>query len=141
VTGQKDLFGMWDKARTEQVITNLLSNAIKYGNGRPILIDVHEEVGRAVLLVQDQGMGIPIEDQARIFHRFERAVSAKEYSGLGLGLFIARQIVEAHGGMITVESEIGQGAIFRVELPLLVEEGRAHPYWQNHGEYHGQIYH
>jgi signal transduction histidine kinase len=141
VSGQKDLRGLWDKVRIDQVVTNLLSNAIKYGCGRPVMIKVQEERGSAIIEVRDQGLGIPEEDQDRIFHRFERAVTAKEYSGLGLGLFIARQIVEAHGGRITVRSEPGHGSSFRVELPLMVTEGRAHPYWRPHGEFEGQIYH
>ncbi|MFL5786235.1 MAG: ATP-binding protein, partial [Bacteriovoracaceae bacterium] len=141
VSGEKNLRGLWDKVRIDQVVTNLLSNAIKYGCGRPVMIKVQEEKGCALIEVRDQGLGIPEEDQERIFHRFERAVSAKEYSGLGLGLFIARQIVEAHGGRITVRSDEGNGSSFRVELPLMVTEGRAHPYWRPHGDFEGQIYH
>jgi signal transduction histidine kinase len=70
------------------------------------------------LTVQDQGIGIAKEDQSRIFERFERAVSPNEASGLGLGLYIVKEILEAHGGSIRVESELGKGATFIVRLPL-----------------------
>lgn len=70
------------------------------------------------MAVKDNGIGIGKDDHARIFSRFERAISASEISGLGLGLYIAKDIVEAHGGTITVQSELGQGATFVVELPL-----------------------
>ena len=109
--------GPWDEARLEQVVTNLISNALKYGAGRPVEVMVKASRDRATLVVRDRGIGIPLEAQARIFDRFERAVSASNYGGLGLGLWIARQVVEAHGGVIRVESEPGLGATFTVELP------------------------
>ncbi|RYZ47111.1 MAG: PAS domain S-box protein, partial [Myxococcaceae bacterium] len=108
--------GRWDRLRLEQVMLNLLTNAMKYGAGRPIRMEVAKHAGRAWLIVEDHGMGIPVESQARIFERFERA-SSLNYGGLGLGLFITRRIVEAHGGSIRVESEPGHGARFIVELP------------------------
>jgi PAS domain S-box-containing protein len=109
--------GSWDGARLEQVATNLLTNALKYGSGRPIEVRVAERDGKALLSVRDQGIGIAREHQARIFERFERVVSAREYGGFGLGLWIVRQIVEAHGGAIAVESAPGVGSAFVVELP------------------------
>ncbi|MFP2925382.1 ATP-binding protein [Pyxidicoccus sp. 3LG] len=115
----EDVKGQWDRTRLEQVVTNLLSNALKYGAGRPVEVRVSGERGRARLTVRDSGIGIPLKDQARIFDRFERAVPAGNYGGLGLGLWISRQVVEAHGGIIRVESEPGKGATFIVELSCL----------------------
>jgi PAS domain S-box-containing protein len=110
--------GRWDRVRLEQVVTNLLTNAIKYGKGRPILLRAWEEGGVARLRVRDEGIGIAPEHRARIFGKFERAVSDRHYGGLGLGLHITQRIVEALGGSIEVESEEGRGATFTVALPL-----------------------
>ncbi len=110
--------GAWDERRVFQVVTSLLSNALRYAPGTPVQIDVHAEEGVAVLEVRDRGIGIHPEDMARIFDRFERASPVRNYGGLGLGLFVARKIVEAHEGTISAESGPGNGARFRVELPL-----------------------
>jgi signal transduction histidine kinase len=110
--------GRWDRGRIEQVVLNLLTNASKYGGGKPIHCQVRAQGDRAVLTIRDEGIGISASDQRRIFDLFERAVSKDEVSGLGLGLYIARRIVEAHGGTIRVESEPGKGAAFTVELPF-----------------------
>jgi signal transduction histidine kinase len=110
--------GVWDPARLEQVVNNLLSNAVRYGAGLPIEIAVVADGGRARLTVTDHGIGIPPSERARIFERFERAVSARHYGGLGLGLFIVRQVLDAMGGSVRVESEPGRGSAFTVELPL-----------------------
>ncbi|MES2803193.1 MAG: PAS domain-containing sensor histidine kinase [Bdellovibrionota bacterium] len=110
--------GMWDAARLEQVLVNLLSNAMKFGKGQPIVISAKAEGAFAVLRVQDHGIGISNEDQVRLFNRFERAVSITSFGGLGLGLYISRQLVTAHGGTIRVQSELGTGTTFIVELPL-----------------------
>jgi signal transduction histidine kinase len=110
--------GQWDRDRLEQVLTNLLSNAIKYGSEKPIEIEVSVQNGWAVLKVRDHGIGIPPEDQQRIFERFERAVSEHRFGGFGLGLWIAKRITEACGGEILLESAAGQGATFSVVLPL-----------------------
>ncbi len=112
------VWGRWDRLRMEQVMLNLLTNAMKYGEGHPIRMEVTAREGRARITVEDHGVGIPLEAQGRIFDRFERAASLS-YGGLGLGLFITRRIIEAHGGSIHVESEPGQGARFTVELPHL----------------------
>jgi signal transduction histidine kinase/Tfp pilus assembly protein PilF len=112
--------GVWDRVRLEQVITNLCTNAIKFGAGKPIDVVVEtdrDNPKRARLAVRDRGIGIPPEAQDRIFERFERAASTQHYGGLGLGLWITRQTLEAMGGSIRVESAVGQGATFVVELP------------------------
>jgi PAS domain S-box-containing protein len=109
--------GFWDRLRISQVITNLLSNAVKYGGGKPVEVEFGVREGRAWLLVRDHGIGIDPADQPHIFERFERAVSSRNYGGLGLGLYIVKRIVEAHGGTIRVESQPGQGAAFALELP------------------------
>jgi PAS domain S-box-containing protein len=108
-----------DRARVEQVVTNLLSNAIKYGGGKPIEITVEADSTTAWLTIRDYGIGIAPENLERIFVRFERAVSSRNYGGLGLGLYIVRQIVEALGGVISVTSELGAGSTFVVALPLI----------------------
>jgi len=110
--------GTWDRARIEQVALNLLTNALKYGNGQPVEVAVTRDGDAAILAVHDHGLGIEPKDQARVFQRFERAVSSRNYGGLGLGLFIAREITLAHGGTIDVESVPGEGSTFRVRLPL-----------------------
>jgi signal transduction histidine kinase len=110
--------GRFDRVRLEQLLSNLLTNALKYAPGRPIEVSVRATDGAAIMSVRDHGMGIPAEHLERIFGRFERAVSSMNYGGLGLGLYIARQIVEAHGGRIEVESLPGAGATFTTTLPL-----------------------
>jgi signal transduction histidine kinase len=112
------VIGHWDRDRVDQVISNLLANAIKYGRGRPIEVRVDQEGATATLVVRDEGIGIAPEHQGRIFERFERAVGPQQYSGFGLGLYIARQIVEELGGSITVSSRPGAGATFQVALPV-----------------------
>ncbi len=109
--------GQWDRLRLEQIVTNLLSNALKYGPGKPIEIGVTADADVVTLRVRDYGMGISPGDQARIFERFERAVSQRHFGGLGLGLWIVRQIVLALGGYISVRSQPGQGSEFMVTLP------------------------
>jgi signal transduction histidine kinase len=118
VSAEQPVVGRWDRSRLEQVVANLLSNAIKYGAGKPIEIQVGVEGATARLLVRDHGIGIPLDRQERIFERFERAVSARHYSGLGLGLFIVARLLRAMGGSVGVESAPGEGAAFLVELPL-----------------------
>jgi hypothetical protein len=109
--------GHWDRGRLEQVISNLLSNALKYGAGQPVRISMEPVGERVRLVVQDQGIGISPEAIHRIFEKFERDVSDRHYGGLGLGLYVTRQIVEAFRGEIRVESAPARGATFTVELP------------------------
>jgi PAS domain S-box-containing protein len=107
-----------DQMRVEQVVTNLMDNALKYGANKPVTLELGVDSGRAVLTVRDHGIGIEPGNLARIFERFERAVSERHYGGLGLGLYITRQLVEAHGGNIQVQSELGEGSTFTVAFPL-----------------------
>lgn len=109
--------GRFDRLKLEQVLANLLSNAIKYGAGRPVAVRVRPEGDWAVVEVQDDGAGIAPEDQARIFERFERASEGHKRASLGLGLYIVRSMVEAHGGSVEVRSEAGKGATFTVRIP------------------------
>ncbi len=112
------VLGRWDRSRMEQVVTNLLTNAIKYGRGQPVDVTMTKSDEEIEIHVRDRGIGISAADQARIFGRFERAVSPDHYGGLGLGLYIAREIVRAHGGRIFVESSTpGGGSTFTVCLP------------------------
>ncbi len=115
------VMGWWDRHRLEQVARGLLSNAIKYGPGQPVVLRVEQVGNRARFIVRDEGIGIAPEHLARIFEKFGRAVSTRNYGGLGLGLFISRRIVEAHQGTILAESQQGRGATFTVELPLAME--------------------
>jgi PAS domain S-box-containing protein len=118
IDAREPVTGRWDALRVEQVLTNLLANALKFGAGKPVEVGVAQHAGRARLLVRDHGIGIRAEDIERVFERYERAVSSRVYGGLGLGLYIVRQIVEAHGGTIRVESQPGAGSTFLVELPM-----------------------
>lgn len=111
------LTGTWDPWRLEQAIRNLVSNAVRYGEKRPINVSVHGNDENMEVKVMDHGFGIAKKDQERIFDRFERATSIMSYGGLGLGLFITRQIIRSHGGQIRVESEPGSGSTFIIELP------------------------
>jgi PAS domain S-box-containing protein len=115
VTG--DVRGRWDRRRIEQVVLNLLSNAVKYGNGQPIDITATGDADSVTLAVVDRGIGIARDDLPRIFAPFERAAPVEHFAGLGLGLYITKGIVEAHGGTISATSEPGGGSTFEVRLP------------------------
>lgn len=115
--GGEIIFGNWDRFRLEQVITNLLTNAARYGGGKPVEIRAGVEGPFAVMSVRDHGRGIAKADQDRIFHRFER-ITPNEVSGLGIGLFIVKQVVGLHGGTVLVKSEPGEGSEFTIRLPL-----------------------
>jgi signal transduction histidine kinase len=111
------LMGVWDRGRIEQAVANLLENAIKFGAGQPIEVTVEARQETALISVRDHGIGISTEHLGRLFQRYQRAVSAQNFGGLGLGLYIVRVIVEAHGGTVRAESRLGEGATFVVELP------------------------
>jgi len=111
------LVGEWDRDRIDQILTNLIGNAIKYGEDRPVVVTAVDEGECVRIGVRDQGIGIPRAQQERIFERFERLIPDRHFGGLGLGLWIVRRLVEAHGGTIEVQSELGAGAMFVVTLP------------------------
>jgi signal transduction histidine kinase len=111
------LDGFWDAPRLDQIVTNLVGNAIKYGAGAPIEIEGQGEAAIVKLTVRDRGIGIPLADQERIFQRFERATSERQYGGLGIGLWISSELAKVLGGRISVESAPGAGSAFTLELP------------------------
>lgn len=115
------IYGYWDRFRLEQILVNLLENACKYGKGAPIEISGHHSDQHIEITVKDRGVGIAKEDQERIFDRFERAASTRNFGGLGLGLYISSQLVKLHKGEISVESSPGKGAEFKVRLPETVQ--------------------
>jgi PAS domain S-box-containing protein len=110
--------GMWDQLRIEQVLINLLSNAFRHAAGQPVDVRIWQEGAEARLAVEDRGPGIRPEDLERIFGRFERAASSRSIGGLGLGLYVSREIVQAHGGSIEARNRDQGGASFLVRLPL-----------------------
>jgi signal transduction histidine kinase/Na+/proline symporter len=111
------VIGAWDRRRLDQVVENLVGNALKYAPGAPVDVYVQGDGPNARLRVSDQGPGISPADQERIFQAFERGRAHAGVSGLGVGLFVVREIVRAHGGSVTVESAPGQGTTFTVSLP------------------------
>ena len=127
VSAVTPVVGMWDRIRVEQVVANLLTNAFKFGSGKPIEITVEERGPTGRLVVVDHGIGIAPEDVERIFQRYEQAISSRAFGGLGLGLYIARQIIEAHGGAIRVESQPGAGSKFTVDLPKVASTSEGVP--------------
>jgi signal transduction histidine kinase len=125
VGGVPRLVGWWDVARLRQVVVALITNAMKFGAGHPIDVTIGREGDVARLSVRDRGLGVSTVDQARIFERFVRAVPTRHFGGLGLGLYLVRRVVEAHGGAVRLRSAPGEGSTFEVELPVRREEGAA----------------
>jgi signal transduction histidine kinase len=110
--------GTWDRTRLQQALTNLLTNATRYAAGAPVTVTVSAMGQQARLVVTDAGPGIAFDDQSRLFRRFARLpVNGLRAGGLGLGLYITREIIEAHGGTIRLDSRPGQGAAFTCLLP------------------------
>jgi signal transduction histidine kinase len=112
------IHGSWDRLRVDQAIMNVLSNALKYGTGSPIRVSLSVDQGDAVIEIADRGPGIPEGDLERIFARFERASPVRHYGGLGLGLYVARQVVEVQGGTIAARNMADGGACFTIRLPI-----------------------
>jgi signal transduction histidine kinase len=121
LAAQPGVTGVWDEFRLEQVVANLLTNALRYGGGKPIEVTLTTTDTHAMLSVRDQGIGIAPKEQQRIFEQFVRVADGAVLNGLGLGLYISRQLVEAHQGEIRVESKLGEGSVFTVVLPLAQE--------------------
>ena len=112
------VIGNVDATRMEQVVGNLIDNAVKFGMGSPIEVELRAHDGTAILSVRDHGPGIPLEEQGELFRRYRRGSAAAGLGGLGLGLHVVREIVEAHGGKVHVDARPGKGSTFTVELPL-----------------------
>jgi signal transduction histidine kinase len=115
--GEAPVVGQWDASAVGRVLDKLLSNAIRFGGGRPIDVTVSQHDGKGRIVVHDRGIGIPPHRMASVFERFERGVSERNYPGLGLGLFIARSLVQRMGGTIVAASSLPEGTSFTVELP------------------------
>ncbi|WP_437621543.1 sensor histidine kinase [Sorangium sp. So ce1151] len=122
IVASEPIFGLWDGARIEQVVQNLLTNALKYGGGSPIEVSLAREGATVKLTVRDHGPGIAAEDRDRVFEPFQRIASTYKSQSLGLGLYIVREIVQAHGGRIAIESPDGGGAAFVVRLPVAQQQ-------------------
>jgi signal transduction histidine kinase len=129
VSAERPAIGQWDRSLLDQVVSNLLSNAIKFGAGKPIELRTDENAGTAWLAVTDHGIGIDPAAQSQVFNRFARAVSARHYGGLGLGLYISRKVIEAHHGTIRVESEAHRGSTFTITLPCVPPSVDSEPAW------------
>ena len=125
--GVAEIRGCWDRIRLEHVLTNLVSNALRFGAGKPISIACRDGGDRVAVDVEDHGVGIDPADQERIFERFARAVSATNFGGLGLGLWITREILTRMGGSVSVRSAAGKGATFTVDLPKMPRPFRETP--------------
>jgi signal transduction histidine kinase len=125
--GPDRLVGRWDRMGLDHALSNLVGNGLKYGGRHPVEVELKVVGDSAQVSVRDHGIGVDAANHERIFERFERAVNDSHYGGLGLGLWIVRQVVEASGGTVEIESEVGQGATFTVTLPMQMSEGADEP--------------
>ena len=115
-----------DPDRLERVLMNLLTNALKYSPGNsPVVVRMMTDGAVVVVSVEDRGIGLPPEEMPRLFERYYRARTAQRHEGVGLGLFIARLLVEAHGGRIWAKSEVGKGSTFSFSLPAVPQGANA----------------
>jgi PAS domain S-box-containing protein len=120
------ILGLWDRSRLDQVLTNLVGNAVKYGAGTPITVSLtNGSSGHVRLSVRDEGPGIAPADQERVFGEFQRAAPDEGSGGMGLGLWIVRRIVAAHGGAVSLDCSPGKGTTFNVVLPVAYREDPA----------------
>jgi signal transduction histidine kinase len=110
--------GRWDPIRLEQIVANLLDNAIKFGDGKPIRVELESAGEKARLSIRDEGGGISREDEPHVFERYWRASEHRSVGGLGLGLYVVKEMTEAHGGSVTLERNSTGGSTFVLELPL-----------------------
>jgi signal transduction histidine kinase len=117
VSREGSLWGRWDRPQVETIIDNLFSNAIKYGAGRPVAVRLAGAPHEVRIEVEDRGSGIAREEVGRVFERFFRGAAPSHPGGLGVGLWIVKKLVDAHGGTVTCESTPGAGSTFRVTLP------------------------
>ena len=118
VETRPEIPGSWDRLRVDQALTNLISNAVKYGRDKPIAIAAGVDAQDVVITIRDHGIGIPARDLPRIFELFERVAPGSQGEGFGIGLWITKRIVEAHGGTVEAASEPGIGSTFTVRLPM-----------------------
>ncbi|MYM69305.1 response regulator [Pseudoduganella sp. FT55W] len=109
--------GWWDDFRIEQIVMNLLTNALRYGGSQPVVVTLAVLADSVRIDVRDSGPGVKPEHQAKIFEPYERGVGSEAPAGLGLGLYISRQLAEAHNGSLTLSSVPGEGAVFSLTLP------------------------
>lgn len=116
---EKHIWGDWDKIRLGEVFSNIISNAIKYGKGKPVLISVQGKKRKVIIEIKDRGIGIAKDETGLIFELFRRTRIAAEYKGMGVGLYVSRQIIEAHGGSVKVKSTSARGSTFIISLPLV----------------------
>jgi len=107
-----------DKSKIEQVMVNLLTNSLRYGKGSKINVDLRVQDDKTLISIKDKGVGIAKENLDKIFDQYEKIETPNEIAGLGLGLFVSKQIIESHGGKIWVDSELGYGSEFKIELPF-----------------------
>jgi signal transduction histidine kinase len=124
---EEAVIGSWDPSAIEQICENLLSNALKFSKDGPVCLSVSRARGGVRLAVKDQGVGIAPEDQERIFGLFTRAASTEAVAGQGIGLWVVRHLVQAHGGRIQVISKKGAGTVFEVWLPLASSKSSRRP--------------
>lgn len=116
-----EMHGNFDRRGLDQVLSNLISNAIRFGNAKPIQVKIYTETDQMIVEVKDSGIGIDQKDFCKIFKKFKKIGESNPSSGLGVGLYITRQIVLAHGGRIYFNSQLNEGSTFTVRMPLTRE--------------------